>query len=83
MEEYRKRLLYKANYRGTKEADILFGGFAQEYLHTLSSKELKSFEKILDESDDLLLKLILSGDSLPNHLDHQFFKKIKDFANGQ
>ena len=83
MEEYRKRLLYKANYRGTKEADILFGGFAQEYLHTLSSKELKSFEKILDESDDLLLKLILSGDSPPNHLDHQFFKKIKDFANGQ
>ena len=83
MEEYRKRLLYKANYRGTKEADILFGGFAQEYLHTLSNKELKSFEKILDESDDLLLKLILSGDSPPNHLDHQFFKKIKDFANGQ
>ena len=83
MEEYRKRLLYKANYRGTKEADILFGGFAQEYLHTLSIEELKSFEKILDESDDLLLKLILSGDSPPNHLDHQFFKKIKDFANGQ
>ena len=83
MEEYRKRLLYKANYRGTKEADILFGGFAQEHLHTLSSKELKSFEKILDESDDLLLKLILSGDAPPNHLDRQFFKKIKDFANGQ
>ena len=83
MEKYRKRLLYKANYRGTKEADILFGGFAQEYLHALSSEELKSFEKILDESDDLLLKLILTGDKLPDHLDRQFFKKIKDFANGQ
>ena len=41
MEEYRKRLLYKANYRGTKEADILFGGFAQEYLHALSIEELR------------------------------------------
>ena len=83
MEEYRKRLLYKANYRGTKEADILFGGFAREYLHTLSKKELNSFEKILDESDDLLLKLILSGDTIPYHLDRQFLKKIIDFANGQ
>ena len=83
MEEYRKRLLYKANYRGTKEADILFGGFAQEYLHVLSNKELESFEKILDESDDLLLKLILTGGILPDHLDRKFFKKIKDFANGQ
>ena len=64
MEEYRKRLLYKANYRGTKEADILFGGFAREYLHTLSKEELNSFEKILDESDDLLCKWTVTSQEI-------------------
>jgi len=46
-----KKLLYRSNHRGTKEMDLLIGGFANENLNKLNSDELKEFELLLNFTD--------------------------------
>jgi len=45
-----KKLLYRSNHRGTKEMDLLIGGFAIENLKKLNPEELKEFELLLNFS---------------------------------
>ena len=42
-EQRRKRLLYQSTHRGTKEADLIIGGFALAHISTLSADQLSNF----------------------------------------
>ena len=46
-----RRLNFRAWHRGTKEADLLIGGFATRYAAGWNDAELRWFEAILDEQD--------------------------------
>ena len=46
-----RRLRFRAWHRGTKEADLLIGGFADRYAAGWNDAELRWFEAILDEQD--------------------------------
>ena len=54
LEILKKRLLYRASYRGTKEMDILLSSFVKKYLDKLNEKELYELEKILDLDDETI-----------------------------
>lgn len=43
----RKRALYRATHRGTKELDILLGRFAEQSLAGMDERELTAFEQFL------------------------------------
>ncbi len=60
----RKRLLYQSTHRGTKEADLIIGGFAQKHLANLSEELLNSFEQLLSISDPDLM-LWINGQETP------------------
>ena len=47
IENFRKKLLFRSTHRGTKEMDLLLGGFFKENQNSLSENELLEFEKIL------------------------------------
>jgi antitoxin CptB len=47
----RKRLLFRAQRRGFKEVDLIFGTFAAEELAGLSESELDQFEALLSAPD--------------------------------
>ena len=47
----RHKLLFRAWHRGTCEADLLIGSFADQHLQTFSDEELRQFESLLDQSD--------------------------------
>ncbi len=55
MDARRKRLLFRAMHRGTKEADFVIGGFAQRFLADLTETEVDGFEALLDVDDNLLM----------------------------
>jgi antitoxin CptB len=57
-EDRRRRLLYRSRRRGTKEADILLGGFAAAHLGALSEDDVRQFEALLEESDPDLMRWI-------------------------
>ncbi len=46
-----KRALWRAHHRGTKEADMLVGGFANRFLDTMSDADFAWFEALLEEQD--------------------------------
>ncbi|NBW39147.1 MAG: succinate dehydrogenase assembly factor 2 [Cytophagia bacterium] len=74
-----KKLLYRANHRGTKEMDLVIGGFANENLKKLTFEELKEFEILLNFTDKELSSWLV--DNIKNiELDNfSVSKKIKNF----
>jgi antitoxin CptB len=46
-----KRLHWRAHHRGTKEADLLIGGFFDAYHSSWSANERTLFEEMLEEQD--------------------------------
>ena len=50
--EFRKRrAAFRAWHRGTRECDLMVGGFADRYLDSWGADELTWFEALLEEQD--------------------------------
>ena len=47
----KKKIIYRSNYRGTKEMDKLLGSFTKKYIEILSLKDLTDLENLLDIDD--------------------------------
>ena len=54
----RKRLLFRSWHRGTKEADLLLGSFAERHLPGFTVAQLDRFETLLGADDSDLLAWI-------------------------
>jgi len=51
IDELKKKIIYRSNYRGTKEMDKLLGKFVKNYINKLNEKDLNDLEKLLDIDD--------------------------------
>ena len=60
IDELKKKIIYRSNYRGTKEMDKLLGAFVKKYINDLSDDDLVKLEKLLD-IDDSNLYYFLNG----------------------
>ena len=74
-----KKLLYRSNHRGTKEMDLLIGGFANENLNKLNSDELKEFELLLNYTDKELSSWLVDNKKNIDLENFSISKKIKEF----
>ena len=54
LEIFKKKLLYRATYRGTKEMDILLTKFVQKYVNSINDEQLKQLEKFLEFEDEII-----------------------------
>ncbi len=54
IEQLKKKIIYRSNYRGTKEMDKLLGSFTEKYINELNNKDLIDLEKFLNIDDDNL-----------------------------
>ena len=52
----KKKIIYRSNYRGTKEMDKLMGSFTKKYINKLNYSELINLSELLDVDDDNLYK---------------------------
>ena len=57
IKDLKKKIIYRANYRGTKEMDKLLGTFTQIYINQLTDDELPLLCDLLDLDDENLYKL--------------------------
>lgn len=57
----RRRAVYRANHRGTKELDFLLGRFAERHLPVFLETEMVLFERLLELPDPTLQSWLLSG----------------------
>ena len=54
IEQIKKKIIYRSNYRGTKEMDKLLGSFTRKYLDQLDVKDLDELIKLLEIDDNNL-----------------------------
>ena len=54
IEQIKKKIIYRSNYRGTKEMDKLLGAFTNKYLNQLNEEDLNELIKLLEIDDSNL-----------------------------
>ena len=62
LEPRRRKALFRAWHRGTREMDLLLGQFADARLQAFSEEELAAFEALMETPDQELFSLLMSED---------------------
>ena len=57
IKDLKNKIIYRANYRGTKEMDSLLGAFTKKYINQLLDEELILLCDLFDCDDENLYKL--------------------------
>jgi antitoxin CptB len=78
-ERRRRRLMYRCTHRGTREADLIFGGFAKAHLALMPPGELVRFEALMEESDPDLMTWVGGQEPPPERIDRNLIKRIYNF----
>ena len=77
LEARRKRLLFRAQRRGFKEVDLIFGTFAARELADLNDEELGQLEALLDAPDQLVFSWLKGEAPVPAEFDTPVFAKLQ------
>jgi antitoxin CptB len=75
----RRRLLFRAWHRGSREVDLIMGRFADIALDSLSEPELGEFEQLVEVPDRELLAWIIGEVEVPAAFDTPLFRRLRDF----
>ena len=54
IDQLKKKIIYRSNYRGTKEMDNLLSAFTKKYINELNENNLIELEKLLNIDDNNL-----------------------------
>ena len=54
IDQLKKKIIYRSNYRGTKEMDKLLGAFTNQYIDKLNNEDLDELIKLLEIDDNNL-----------------------------
>ena len=75
LEILKKRLIYRASYRGTKEMDILLSTFVNKYIDTFDEAHLFELEAFLNFEDETIFNFYQS-DIIKKKIDENKVAKI-------
>ena len=56
IKDLKNKIIYRANYRGTKEMDKLLGSFTKKYIDQLKEEDLTFLSDLMDFDDENLYK---------------------------
>lgn len=73
VENKRKRLIYRAWHRGTREMDLLLGSFADKNVAGFDENELAQFELLLEENDPDLYDWVTGKAAVPADVGSEVF----------
>ena len=80
LELFKKKLLYRASYRGTKELDLLLTKFVKENINNFDKKQLDDLEIFLELEDEIILNFY-NNNIIQKNIDKnpisQIFKNFK------
>ena len=79
LDQQRKRLMFRAHRRGTKESDLVIGGFAEAYVGDMTADQLDRFEAILERNDPDVLGWVIGTKAPPEEFDNDVLLMIKNF----
>jgi antitoxin CptB len=75
----RKRLLFRSWHRGTREADLILGSFAEQHLAGFDEAQLDRYEALLDVPDPDLLDWVTGRAAPPPDCNHDVTRLLLAF----
>tara|TARA_Y200000002_G_C22400925_1_gene545607 strand:+ start:419 stop:673 length:255 start_codon:yes stop_codon:yes gene_type:complete len=75
LEIFKKKLIYRSNYRGSKEMDLLLSKFVEKHINNFNENELSELDKFLDFEDEVILNYY-QRDIVENNIDKNKISKI-------
>ncbi len=75
LEIFKKKLIYRAGYRGTKEMDILLSSFVNKNINNFDEDLLNELDKFLNFDDEVLLNFY-NHNVIKNKIDENKISKI-------
>ena len=79
IEQIKKKIIYRSNYRGTKEMDKLLGAFTNKYLDQLNEEDLNELIKLLEIDDNNLYNFYNGLNTDIKFEDNKINKLFKNF----
>jgi antitoxin CptB len=73
----RRRLLFRATHRGTKEADILIGGFVTRHIAAFTDADIESLESLLELPDPVLADWLTGRVQVPADMDNAMLQWMR------
>jgi antitoxin CptB len=80
IETRRRRLLFRATHRGTKENDLLIGGFVRDRIGAMTERELDALEAAMDHPDTDLADWLTGRRPIPPDADSPMLRAMRDAA---
>ena len=80
LEIFKKKLIYRAGYRGTKEMDILLSSFVNKHIHEFDHSLLKELDKFLNFEDEIILNYYhydITKKNIEKNQVSEIFKKFR------
>ena len=75
-----KRLRFRAWHRGTREADLLIGGFFDAHSAGWSDAEMTWFETLLEEQDVDIMGWAIGSIAVPARWEGPMMKRLKNVS---
>ncbi len=79
LETVRRKLRFRSLRRGTKESDLVIGGFANDHLKDLDQQQLEHFEALLDENDQDVLSWVMEMMPPPAVFDTDVLEMLRTY----
>ena len=80
---FRKKLLYISTHRGTKEGDLIIGGFAKTNIFDMSDQDVQHFADLLQHPDAAIMDWVKEPSIKPEDIDAGMVDKIRTFISTQ
>lgn len=77
LDDRRKRLLFRCWHRGTREMDMILGGFADTHIADLSDADVADLERLIELPDPDLYAALVGGAPLAADYANGIFVRIK------
>jgi len=75
----RRKLLFRSWHRGTREADLIMGRFADAHIAALSDADLDAYEHLLNALETDLLAWLTGASAVPAEHDTPMFRRVREF----
>lgn len=75
----RKRLLWRAMHRGTREMDLLLGGYARAHLESMSDGDLDQLEAVVATPDPDIMSWMMGESAVPAANDTPVLRAVLAF----
>ena len=72
-----KRLRFRAWHRGTKEADLMIGGFFDRYGVAWSEEEMAWYETFLEEQDVDIMAWAIGTQPVPERFEGEMMRRLQ------